>query len=81
MVGTADNGMTSSGEQHPAHMRSMLTEIGFSFMALTLRAVVYMPNLGTARLFLLVEVLSYTKCYSSDMCVCVQCRVLYLTTK
>lgn len=52
--GTADNGMTSSGEQHPAHMRSIspvLTEIGFSFMALTLSAVVYMANFEAECLF------------------------------
>lgn len=55
VFGTADNGVTSSVEQHPAHMRyvcnPVLTEIGFSFMALTLSAVVYMPNLETSCLF------------------------------
>lgn len=54
LLRSADNGMTSSGEQHPAHMRSIspvLTEIGFSFMALTLSAVVYMANFEGACLF------------------------------
>jgi len=70
---TADNGMTSRGEQHPAHMRSIspvLTEIGFSFMPLTHSAVVFMANLEAACLLFNL----WGTCYSSY----IQYRVLYL---
>lgn len=75
--------MTSSGEQHPAHMRSIspvLTEIGFSFMALTLSAVVYMANFEAACLFLIFEVLSYQKCYSSTCVFVYSIEVATVTT-